>query len=274
MTAKELFDAGKLSEAIDRLNQDIKANPRDSRSRVFLFELLCFAGDFPRAERQLDAISQLSGDVNVEIGSQVYKNLLEAEKSRAAFFHKGGQPKFLFTPPSYATLHVEAIAELRESRTDRIDQLLEQSASSRPKVSGNVDGKPFAEFRDSDDLVAPFLEVALQKEYVWLPFENIKSIEIAAPKRLRDLIWISAKLENRDGPLGEVFLPVLYFGSSENPDETVKLGRMTDWKTAGEGTTLAAGQRIFLIDDTEYPMLEIRKIEFDISQDNPSASAS
>ena len=262
MTAKELFEAGKLSAAIEQLNQDIKANPRDSRSRIFLFELLCFSGDLQRAERQLDTIAQLSGDVNVEIGTQTYKNLLEAEKSRARFFSAGGQPKFLSKAPPYTHMHLEALTELRENRPAQVDKLLEESASSRAKVSGAVDGKPFSEFRDCDDLLAPFLEVALQREYAWLPIENIKSIEIAAPKKLRDLIWISAKIETRDAPLGEVFLPALYHGSSEQPDDNLKLGRMTDWKTIGEGICSGIGQRMFLIDQTEHPMLEIRKIEF------------
>jgi type VI secretion system protein ImpE len=262
MTAKELFDAGKLSAAIDQLNQDIKANPRDSRSRVFLFELLCFAGDFQRAERQLDTVSQLSGDVNVEIGSQVYKNLLAAEKSRSNFFQKGGQPKFLAKVPTYANSHLEAINDLRETRTARIDQLMEAATSIRPTLSGKADGKPFNDFRDCDDLLAPFLEVIVHTDYIWLPFEDISSIEIAAPKRLRDLLWIPATIAKRDGPLGEVFLPVRYFGSSESSDDALRLGRMTDWKNITEATILGVGQRIFLIDDAEYPILEIRKIEF------------
>lgn len=265
MTAKELFDAGKLSAAIDQLNQDIKANPRDSRGRIFLFELLCFAGDFERAERQLGTIAQLSGDVGVEMGSQVYKNLLEAEKSRARLFKLGGQPKFASKAPPYAGLHLAAITEVRENRPDKVEKLLEESASSRPAVKGHIDGQPFDDFRDCDDLLAPFLEVIAQKDYLWLPFEDIKRIEIAAPKRLRDLIWISAKIETHERSLGEVFLPVLYRGSSEHSDETVRLGRMTDWRSIGEGTMLGAGQRIFLVDNTEHPILELRNIEFAVS---------
>jgi type VI secretion system protein ImpE len=265
MTAKELFEAGQLSAAVAQLNQDIKGNPRDSRSRVFLFELLCFSGDFERAERQLEAISQLSGDVNVEIGSQVYKNLLEAEKSRARFFKTSGQPKFFGRAPSYTSLHLEAINNLRDNRPAEVEKLLEESESSRSTVKGTIEGKPFSQLRDGDDLLAPFLETFVQKDYVWLPLDNIRTIEITPPKRLRDLIWISAKIEMRDGVLGDVFLPALYHGSSEHPDERVRLGRMTDWKTIGEGTMLGAGQRIFLIDDSEQPILDIRNIEFAIA---------
>jgi type VI secretion system protein ImpE len=262
MTAKELFDAAKLAAAIEQLNQEIKANPRDTRNRVFLFELLCFSGDFPRAERQLETISQLSGDVNVEIGSQVYKHLLDAEKSRARLFKTDGQPKFLGKAPSYTSLHLEAISHLRENRPAEVEKLMEQSENARTTVKGTIDGKPFNVFRDGDDLLAPFLEAFVQKDYIWLAFENIKTIEITPPKRLRDLIWISAKIQMHDGPLGDLFIPALYHSSSEHPDDRVRLGRMTDWKTIGEGTLVGAGQRIFLVDDTEHPILETRNIEF------------
>lgn len=262
MTAKELFEAGKLSEAINQLNQDLKGNPRDARSRTFLFELLCFSGDFQRAERQLDAIGQVSGDAKVEIGTQMYKNLLEAEKSRGRFFKMGGEPKFLSKTPPYARLHLQALSEIRENHPAQAEELLAESESSRPKVSGQADAQPFSDLRDCDDVLAPFLEVIVQREYVWLPFESIKQIEITPPAKLRDLIWISAKVELRDGPLGEVFLPCLYSGSSDHPDDRVKLGRMTDWTSPGERCTLGSGQHMLFVDDTERPILEIRKLEF------------
>ena len=56
MTAKELLDAGKLSAAIEQLNKEVKARPADGRLRIFLFELVCFAGDYQRADRQLEVI--------------------------------------------------------------------------------------------------------------------------------------------------------------------------------------------------------------------------
>ncbi len=262
MTAKELFETGKLSEAINQLNQDIKGNPRDARSRIFLFELLCFSGDFQRAELQLDTIGQLSGDAKVEIGTQVYKNLLEAEKSRLRFFKMGGEPKFLSKAPPYARLHLEAITEIRDNHSAQAEKLLEESENSRSKIAGQADAQPFSDVRDCDDVLAPFLEIMVQRDYVWLPFENIKQIEITAPAKLRDLIWIPAKVELRDGPLGEVYLPCLYSASSDHPDDRVKLGRMTDWNAVSEGCVLGAGQRMLFVDDTERPMLEIRKIDF------------
>src|SRR2546428_603785 len=100
MRAKELYGQGDLSGAIGELTQDVKSSPRDLRSRIFLFELLCFRGDFDRAELQLDSIAQMSGEMTVEIGVQAYRNVIAAEKARDAFYKNGkGQPKFLVEPP-------------------------------------------------------------------------------------------------------------------------------------------------------------------------------
>ena len=100
MGAKELFDAGNLSGAIEQITQDVKSNPRDLKSRIFLFELLCFAGEFQRAERQLDAVAQTSGDVKVEIGAHIYRSVLQGEAARRGFFTVDNRtPKFLPSRP-------------------------------------------------------------------------------------------------------------------------------------------------------------------------------
>ena len=263
MDAKELFDNGDLRGAIDQLIQDVKANPRELRSRIFLFELLCFAAEFDRAGRQLDAVAQMSGNVQVEMGLQVYRNVLQAETARRAFFSgKSLQPKFLSEPPPYAALHLQAVAKLRENHTQDFENLLDESSDLRAPVKGQVDGSPFNDLRDCDDLLGPFLEVFFQTDYIWLPFEQIKQIEIQSPRTLRDLIWTQAKVELHNQRVGDVFLPAQYYGSAEHPDDRVKLGRMTDWKTVGEGTYLGVGQRMLLVDETERALLQIKKLEF------------
>jgi type VI secretion system protein ImpE len=263
MGAKELLDAGNLSGAIEQVTQDVKANPRDLKSRIFLFEMLCFAGELQRGERQLDAIAQTSGDVKVEIGVQLYRTLLHAENLRRGFF-EGGQraPKFFSEPPGYTALHLDAAAKLRENNLSDMEKLLEESRQLQNPVKGQRDGASFDDFRDGDDLLGPFLEVYFQSDYYWLAIDQIQQIEIAAPHTLRDLLWTPARVELRDRPLGDVFLPAQYYGSHAHPDDLVKLGRITDWKAVGENLLFGVGQRTFFADDTECPLLEMRKIEF------------
>jgi len=260
MTAEEFLKAGHLSAALEQLNHEVRSRPTDSQRRTFLFELLCFAGDYQRAERQLDVLGQQSA--TVEIGVQVYRHILTAEQTRHRLFAEGVQPDFLFPPPSYVSLHLEALHRLCNQQPAEAVALLEQSQRSQPPLRGSLEGQSFTEWRDGDDLLAPFLEVIVHNKYIWLPFEQIKRLHITPPKRLRDLLWVPATLEAHSGPVGEVFLPVLYPDSYRHADERVKLGRMTDWQDMGEGVTLGAGQHLFFVDGQDRGILEVRDIEF------------
>lgn len=260
MQARELFEAGNLVAAIECLNHDVRAHPTDMQRRTFLFELLCFAGDYQRAARQLEAIGHQSS--SADIGVQIYRNILTAEEARQRFFSHGLRPQFLFPPPAYTHFHLEALNRLRENRPAEARALLEQSEQSRPRLAGHLDGQAFADFRDADDLLAPFLEVIMHDDYVWLPFEQLKQMTIPAPQKLRDLLWLPATIEAHQGPVGGVFLPVLYAGSGTHDDDRVKLGRMTDWTSTDGGPVRGFGQRLFITDTDDRAMLEVRQVDF------------
>jgi type VI secretion system protein ImpE len=271
-TAKEMFDAGNLKGAIEEVTREVKSSPTDMRKRIFLFELLCFTGEFDRAERQLDVIGQQS--VNAEIGVLVYRNNLKAERDRRSLFSDGAQPHYLNEPPAYVDLCHEAINCLREGNVEKARQLLDQAEEDRPTLSGKVNGQPFLDFRDYNDLVGPVLEVIVQDHYTWLPFEQIRRIEITAPKQLRDLMWAPARIEAADGTIGEVYIPALYSGSSEHADDLVKLGRMTDWKNISENLFSGYGLRLFLVDGEDIAMFEARNIEFDLIEQGGQSAPS
>jgi len=260
-TAKELLDAGELNAAIEELTVEVKANPTDTWRRTFLFELLCFGGEFDRAERQLDVVGVQSAQA--EVGVQVYRNLLKAERARNRLLSDGLQPHFLLEPPAYVDLHVAAINRMREGNIAEARKLLDQAEEERPALNGKLNGNQFSDFRDYNDVVGPVLEMIVQDKYTWLPFEQATYIEIPPPKQLRDLMWASARVETTDGTIGEVFLPMLYADSSRHPSDQVKLGRMTDWKDLGEMLYVSAGLRLFMVGDEERTIFEVRTIEFD-----------
>jgi type VI secretion system protein ImpE len=262
MKAKDLLDAGQLSALVAELNEEVKRRPTDASLRTFLFEVLCFTGEYQRAERQLDAIGHQSESAGV--GVEVYRNLLRAEIARQRCFSAGLRPTFLSAPPPYIQYHLDALDRLREENSAEAGLLLEKSVQSRRPLKGRVEGRAFSSFRDSDDLLAPILEVFARDAYVWFPVEQIVNVTIAAPKYLRDLLWIRATIETTQGSGGEVFVPVLYTGSHLADDDRIRLGRMTDWRLAGDGLTRGLGQRTFLIDDEERGILEVRELEFEI----------
>jgi type VI secretion system protein ImpE len=267
-TARELFRAGQLAAAIDQQTLDVKSRPADVAARTFLFELLCFAGQYDRAEKQLDVIAHQSTEM--EVGVEIYRQVLVAERARRAVFLEGRNPDFLTTPPDYVPLHLEAITQQRQHQPEKARALLETALDMHPALAGAADGVRFEEFEDADLFLSPFLELIVNDKYAWLPFEQIRRIEISPPTQLRDLLWVRAKLEARGGDLGEVFLPVLYPGSAEHGLDTIKIGRQTDWLEAGAGLTRGAGLRLFAIDGKDKVMLEIAEVSFDTNGDNIS----
>jgi len=258
--AKLLFDSGQLGEAIEELTVQVKGNPTNIGMRTFLFELLSFAGDWDRAERQLDVIGHQS--VEASIGVEVYRQNLKAERMRHRVFCEGIAPNFLVDPPSYVNLLLAATYSVRHGNHDEARQLLDQVEAERPQCAGKINDRPFQDFRDCDALTGPVLELVFQGKYSWLPFEQIKRIEVVPPRNLRDLLWTNARIEAADGTVAEVFLPTLYFDSSAHANDQVKLGRMTEWKAVGPALDLAAGLRLFIADNDEKTVLEMGSIEF------------
>ena len=82
MTAAELIRAGRLTEARKQAAADVKAAPADAGKRTLLFQVLAFCGEWDKAEAHLDVIA--SQDVKAELGAQLYRGLLAAEREREA----------------------------------------------------------------------------------------------------------------------------------------------------------------------------------------------
>ena len=59
--------------------------------RVFLFELLCFSGEYDRAEKQLDILAD--GGPNSEMGALLYRSALYAARVREDLFQSKQYPK-------------------------------------------------------------------------------------------------------------------------------------------------------------------------------------
>lgn len=229
MNALQLFQASKLAEAVQALNAELRDNPTDTKRRIFLFELLCFAGDYERAEKQLGVLAQ--GGASAEMGTLLYRGALQAERTRQEMFAKREYP-----PP----------------------------VPEQPPVSGRLNGKSFESLEDADWRLGAKLEVFAAGRYLWLPLEHVASIQIAPPRRLRDLLWIPALVRTgpafQDRELGEVLLPALSPLTWQHADDAVRLGRATVWEEEN-GVAVPMGQKMLLVDGEEFPLLELRTLE-------------
>lgn len=259
-TAKEFLDRGSLASALETLVAEVKANPADTARRTFLFELLCFAGEWDRAEKQLEVVGHQSA--KAEIGVQAYHQNIAAERARRRVFSQGEHPQFLTSPTSEISLQLMALAKLKENDLAGARQALDEAEEQRAALPGTIDGKPFEDFRDADDRVGSALEIFMQDRYTWLPFAHIKRLEIAAPAQLRDLLWARIRIETVSGLNGEAFVPALYAGSESHSDDRVKLGHVTEWKELGGDVVVPAGMRLFLVDGEDRGLFDARVIEF------------
>jgi type VI secretion system protein ImpE len=257
MNASELFRAGRLAEAIDAEIKAIKASPGDQNRRVFLFEMLAFAGELDRARRQLEAVKY--DDPKLEAAIASYRKILDSETLRRRLFSESLKPELFSEAPEHVRLRLEAVNRLREGRPEEARALLAQADAS-PPLRGTLNGKPFEGLRDCDDLFSHVLEVMAHGRYFWVPLEHVESLTMSAPRSPRDLLWAPARLDLRDGASGEVFLPALYPGSHEHPDPQVKLGRATDWKGPEGGPMQGLGLRELLAGEDVLPLLEWREL--------------
>ena len=229
MTPQELYKAGELGQAIKALGEELRGNPLDAKRRSFLFELLCFAGEYDRAEKQLDVLA----DQNPKhaAGTLLYRSALYAERIRQEMFRTGNLPS------------------------------QDNAADEGSDVGGEWNGKRFASLLDADARFGESLEVFIAGDYTWVPIKYIVGLEIEPPTSLRDLLWVRARIEC--GPafrlqeLGEVLLAgdlaaVVSFNRRRGAAGADKrLGR-----DAGRVPSGLLGQKMLLVDGEEIPLLE------------------
>lgn len=262
MTAKQLLDDGRLGEAIDRLTADLKARPDDAEGRIFLFELLGFAGQWDRAGKHLDVLGATVADPQAAVGAGLYARLLESERQRDRLFKDGVRPRFALEPPEEVMLHLQAVEAVRQGRPEEARSALGRAAELHRATPGRSASGPFDDLRDADDLLGPVLEVFAPVGYCWVPWQHVQFLEVSKPTQLRDLLWLPARLATFDGQLGEVHLPNLYPSSSSSGDELVRLGRRTDWEELPGGIVRGLGQKVYLVGEEDRTLAELAELHF------------
>jgi type VI secretion system protein ImpE len=263
--AKIQLDTGNLTGAVDAAIAAVKNNPTDTAARTFLFELSCFSGDWDRAERQLDVIGHQSAPAL--IGSQIYRQNFQAERDRLDVFARGKRPEFMMPPPAYVERLFEANNLVREGKTAEARRLLDEIEEERPAFACRLNGEEKEDFRDYNDLTMCVFEAIVKEAYVWLPMEQVVKIEFFEKKTLRDVFWRQAKVEIKNGLIGEMFLPGLYVNSWKSEDDAVRLGRANNWLDIGDEIYVGEGLRAFFSGGEAVTMLDINEIEFNAAAD-------
>lgn len=127
MNAAELFSAGDLASAIKQCAEEVKIQPSSASKRALFVELLCFDGDFERADKQLTALASLDISAAVTVGT--WRQLIRAAQARRDVFENGAIPSVISSlTPSIETA-LAALLALRNDDKGQLDHYASQLPS-------------------------------------------------------------------------------------------------------------------------------------------------
>lgn len=250
METLDHFKSGDLREAIKSATANVKSKPTDTDYRALLSDLHCFAGDYERADKHLEAITTLAPGATVAVS--LIRQLIRGEKWRLDFYRSGRPPEFLGKPEPRLELQLRASIEMREGHLEEASKLLAEAEEMRGELACAAGETQYSDLRDCDDLLAGVFEVFTSTgKYYWIPMERVIELEPRPIERPRDYLWRQFRMEVKDGPQGEIYLPSIYCADKLDPADTsadaARLGRVSEF-TETEPVR-GIGRRLFLLGD-------------------------
>jgi type VI secretion system protein ImpE len=266
MTAELLISQGRVGDAMTELQNALRANPSDSTRRAFYAHLLIVQGEWAKAEKQLDTLASIDPGKAVEV--QIARHAIRCEVARQEVFSMGREPFILGEPPAWMARLIAANKALVAGNYQQAAELRDSAFEEAPANPGRVGDTAFNWLADADERLGPVLEAFVQGQYYWAPMDRVVAIDIAKPKHIQDVVWITATLTMTNQGNVAALLPVRYPGAP-GPDDAHRLSRATSFETLGAGpdgqggVSVGHGQRLLLTDGGELPILETRRVEFD-----------
>jgi len=270
MPAFDSLRVGKLQESLGQLQDEVRRHPADSKQRIFLFQLLSVMGQWDRAMTQLGVLAEMDDSALAMV--QTYREVLQCESLRREVFEGRRTPVVIGEPEQWVALLIEALRLGGEGRAEESQAVRSRAFELALPTSGAIDGQRFEWIADSDPRLGPVLELVVNGRYSWVPFSRIRRLVLEEPSDLRDLVWLPAHVTWTNGGEAVAFVPVRYPGSEKSQDDAIALARKTEWADQGSDLYFGLGQRMFVTDAGEHPVLEVRHIDLG-AEPAPAAEA-
>jgi type VI secretion system protein ImpE len=258
--AADLLRRGDLDAALATLLNRVRDNPADPKLRVFLFQLSCVNGDWKRAKGQLEVVAGL--DDGAKLMARIYGDAIECVTEQRKVFAGEATPTIFGEPQPWVAELCEALKLDCRGEHAAAASLRERAFEAAPASAGRVNGQDFAWIADADSRLGPMLEIIVNGRYSWMPFDRLSRITIEPPADLRDQVWMPVRLFLANGGETVALVPTRYPGSEESRDPLIRLARKTEWVEIASDTFAGRGQRTFATDIGEFPLLDVRSIEF------------
>lgn len=260
MTPEEHLKSGDPAAALKALQDLVRADPSDSRLRIFLFQLLCVLGDWKRAIAQLKLSAEL--DEGATMMAKAYREAIICEVYREKVFAGEKDPMIFGEPEEWLALLIEAQKLQAQGKIEEAAELRARAFEGAPASTGEINGERFEWIADADMRLGPVLEVIVNGRYFWLPFAQIQKLEIEEPCDLRDAVWTAGTLTVANGGELAALIPTRYPGSPAE-DAALMLARATDWRDVGADTFVGLGQRLLTTEKGDVALMDLRSLEID-----------
>lgn len=259
MNPHTLILEGKLDEALGALQDLVRKDAANAKYRIFLFQLLCVMGQWKRALTQLNVAGELDASTLPMV--QTYREAIQCEALRGDIFGAARAPLIFGEPPAWLALLLEALKADAAGEHARGAAVRAQAFDAAPASAGSIDGQRFEWLADADQRLGPVFEAVVNGRYFWIPVQHIRRIDFEAPVDLRDTVWMPASFTWTNGAQTVGLVPTRYDGTAACGDDALRMARRTEW--IGEGAQAGLGQRMLATDAGDYPLMDVRVIEFD-----------
>lgn len=246
-----------ISGQLQLLRERIRQSPARAALRIYYFQLLAVLGEWNKALEQLQLCAQL--DSGATPMARAYREAIRCEALRSEVFAGRRRPFLVGEPAGWLVRLIDALRQAGRGNTEAAQALRAMALDDAPVVPGSIDGRAFEWLADSDARLGPVCEFIANGNYYWLPFDTIQRIGFEPVQDLRDLVWQPCEVALRVGGTLQGFMPTRY-PLEENDDDGLKLARRTEWRDIGAGHVAGHGQRTWVTDLDDFPMLQVRSI--------------
>ena len=250
-----------IAEKVSQVQNLVRQKPTDDKLRIHLFQLYVQEGKWQKALAQLQVAAQL--DAAHKMMAQAYRLAIRAELLREDVFRGNRSPNVLGQPLQWISYLIEALQEDGKGNSSVAFNLRLEAFEDATVVAGRLNDQPFDWIADADSRLGPVLEVFVNGDYYWLPFETISEIKIEPPSDLRDLVWLPAHVKLVNEGYHPMLLPARYPLIDDSIDDAHLQSKLTSWTSIEENLSRGQGVKILATDSSEASILDVRSIHLE-----------
>lgn len=261
LSLKQALNNATLEVLLNETLAQVKSHPEDLKAREVLFKLYSISGAWDKALMQLQTLALMDAERKKQI--ELYKNMVFSEMQRKlvltgekeAATLQGNMPVWLTKLHQANSEHyrgetMQAVAS-REAAFDMAEE-----AAGKSETLGE-----FSWIADSDSRLGPVCEFICAGGYRWVPYADIRRMNVQKPDDLLDLLWLPAEIQ-----IGEEnyygYIPARY-PAEQTDDQETKLGLKTEYQQHSEMLLAGSGRKVLITNNNEQSIMEVGEIVFE-----------